>query len=178
MPVSREQAPNGFAEFNLAPSLMKGIQKMGFTSPRPIQAQTLPAALDGNDVLGLAPTGTGKTAGFALPILERILSNPNRGPSALILAPTRELAAQITQEIQSLSQFTRIKSISIFGGVSQKPQVSGLRNRPDIIVACPGRLLDLIDQGHAKIGKIETLVLDEADHMFDMGFLQAIRKIL
>lgn len=167
-----------FDQFNLSPSLQKGIAHAGFTQPRPIQAQTLPAALEGRDILGLAQTGTGKTAGFALPILERIVRTTPSHPTALIMAPTRELAAQITKEFQTLSHFTSIKTIAIYGGVNQRPQVAGLRNRPDVLVACPGRLLDLIQQGHVKLDTIETLVLDEADHMFDMGFLVTIRKIL
>ena len=173
-----QQAPLGFAQFDLHPSIMKGIDNAGFEEPRPIQAKTLPAALEGRDILGLAQTGTGKTAGFALPILERIMRDPGPGPRALILAPTRELAAQITAEIRTLAKGTRIKAISIYGGVGQGPQVTGLRSRPEVLVACPGRLLDLVQQGHAKLGNIETLVLDEADHMFDMGFLVDIRKIL
>ena len=169
---------SGFNKFKLAPPLLKGIAHAGFKEPRPIQAQTLPAALEGRDVLGLAQTGTGKTAGFALPILERIVRSEPTHPTALILAPTRELAAQITKEFQTLSHFTDVKTLSIYGGVNQRPQVAGLRNRPDVLVACPGRLLDLIQQGHARLDTIETLVLDEADHMFDMGFLVTIRKIL
>lgn len=178
MSQTQEQPTNGFAKFNLHPNIMRGIQNAGFTEPRPIQAKTLPAALSGDDILGLAQTGTGKTAGFAIPILERIARDPCDGPSALILAPTRELAAQIADEIRTLASCTRIKGITIYGGVGQRPQVAGLRQRPDIIVACPGRLLDLIGQGFVKLGHVQTLVLDEADHMFDMGFLVSIRKIL
>ena len=178
MSQSQEQPVNGFAKFDLHPNIMRGIQNAGFTEPRPIQAKTLPAALAGDDILGLAQTGTGKTAGFAIPILERIARDPCEGPTALILAPTRELAAQIADEIRTLASCTRIKGITIYGGVGQRPQVAGLRQRPDIIVACPGRLLDLIGQGFVKLGHVQTLVLDEADHMFDMGFLVSIRKIL
>ena len=127
--------------------------------------------------------GTGKTAAFTLPLLQHLMSDGaggrrRRPVRALIVVPTRELAAQITAEIHTLAKGTRIKAISIYGGVGQRPQVSGLRGRPDVIVACPGRLLDLIQQGHAKLDTIEALVLDEADHMFDMGFLEPIRKII
>ena len=173
-----QQPKAGFAQFDLDPSLLKGIQNAGFTEPRPIQAGALPPGLEGRDILGLAQTGTGKTAGFAIPILERIARDPGVGPRALILAPTRELAAQITAEFRTLAQCMRLKIVTIYGGVGQRPQVSGLKSKPDVIVACPGRLLDLMQQGFAKLGTIETLVLDEADHMFDMGFLITIRKII
>jgi len=151
---------------------------MGFKEPRPIQAQTIPAALDGRDVLGLAQTGTGKTAAFVVPILERLNSKRRPGPRALIIAPTRELAMQIEAEATRLAQFCGLKVITVFGGVGAGPQIRGLRARPDIIVACPGRLLDLMQQGHVKLGNVEVLVLDEADHMFDMGFLPNVRRIL
>lgn len=176
--MSQRTTANGFAQFDLNPTLLKGIEKAGYESPRPIQAATLPTALKGSDILGLAQTGTGKTAGFAIPIVERILKNPNQGPVALILAPTRELAAQIAQEIEVLTAFTKIRSVTIYGGVGQGPQVAKLNKSPDIIIACPGRLLDLLGQGLVKLGGVKTLVLDEADHMFDMGFLVPIRKIL
>ena len=146
--------------------------------PRPIQADTIPAALEGADVLGLAQTGTGKTAAFALPLLDQLLDSKDPGPRALVLAPTRELATQIDAEIRLLAKFTQLKTALVFGGVSMRAQIAALRRRPDIVVACPGRLLDLMGQGFAKLGAIETLVLDEADHMFDMGFLPDIRRIL
>ena len=178
MSRSLPQSGAGFPEFPLAQPIQRGITALGFTAPRPIQAQTIPAGLEGRDVLGLAQTGTGKTAAFALPILERLHRQRRPGPRALILAPTRELAMQIHAEIVALAQFTGLKAITVFGGVSAAPQIRGLRARPDIIVACPGRLLDLMQQGAAKLGEIEVLVLDEADHMFDMGFLPNVRKIL
>ncbi|HYD46950.1 MAG TPA: DEAD/DEAH box helicase, partial [Terriglobales bacterium] len=158
------------SQFPVAPRLQRGIAALGFVSPRPIQAQTIPAALAGRDILGLAQTGTGKTAAFALPILERLHNVHKPGPRALILAPTRELAIQIHAEIEALARFTDIKAITIFGGVSAAPQIRNLRARPDILVACPGRLLDLMQQGFVKLGTVEVVVLDEADHMFDMGF--------
>jgi ATP-dependent RNA helicase RhlE len=169
---------SGFPQFPLAPSIQRGIAALGFLEPRPIQAQTIPAALDGRDVLGLAQTGTGKTAAFVLPILQRLNSKRRPGPRALVLAPTRELAMQIQVEAAKLAQFTGIKSITIFGGVNAGPQIRNLRARPDILIACPGRLLDLMQQGYVKLDNIEVLVLDEADHMFDMGFLPDVKRIL
>jgi len=153
---------------------MRGVSSAGFVEPRPIQIETIPAALEGADVLGLANTGTGKTAAFALPLLDQLLDTRKPGPRALVLAPTRELATQIDAEIRQLAKFTRLKTALVFGGASMRTQINALRRRPEIVVACPGRLLD----GVAKLGDVETLVLDEADHMFDMGFLPDIRRIL
>jgi ATP-dependent RNA helicase RhlE len=168
----------GFDQFELHEALMRGIHAAGFENPRPIQVETIPAGLDGRDVLGLAQTGTGKTAAFALPLLDQLLDVRAKGPRALVLAPTRELATQIADEIRVLSKFTRLKLITIFGGVSARGQVNALRSSPEIVVGCPGRVLDLLQQGVLRLDWIETLVLDEADHMFDMGFLPDIRKIL
>jgi ATP-dependent RNA helicase RhlE len=162
----------------LQPELRRAINAAGYEAPRPIQAQTIPAGLEGRDVLGLAQTGTGKTVAFGLPILERLLAKPGRGPRVLVVAPTRELALQIEGEFRKLAKFTRIQTVTIFGGVSERPQIQQLRRRPEIIVACPGRLLDLVGQGHIRLDQIETLVLDEADHMFDMGFLPDVRRII
>jgi ATP-dependent RNA helicase RhlE len=134
--------------------------------------------LAGSDVLGLAQTGTGKTAAFVLPILERLSARKGRGPRALILAPTRELALQIHAELGVLAKYTNVRSLTIFGGVGPRKQIDGLRARPDVLVACPGRLLDLLGQGHVELEAIEVLVLDEADHMFDMGFLPDVERIL
>jgi ATP-dependent RNA helicase RhlE len=174
----RTETTSGFAPFALGPNVQRGIAATGFVEPRPIQVHTIPAALDGRDILGLAQTGTGKTAAFALPVLERLLARRGDGPRVLIVAPTRELAAQINEEIASLARFTGIRSTTIFGGVSARTQTAALRQRPQIVVGCPGRLLDLYDQGALRLDRIETLVLDEADHMFDMGFLPDIRRIL
>src|SRR5262249_24522559 len=138
----------------------------------------IPAALEGRDVLGLAQTGTGKTAAFALPLLDRVLEPGPPGPRALVLAPTRELARQIEAEIRSLARFTRIRTTAIFGGVSMRAQIAALRSRPEIVVGCPGRILDLIGQAALDLAKIEAFVVDEADHMFDMGFLPDLRRIL
>jgi len=173
------ESESGFANFNLNPKLRQGITAAGFTSPRPVQTQTIPAALEGRDVLGLAETGTGKTAAFALPILEHLLSQrKTEGPRVLIVAPTRELASQINEEIRMLARFTQIKTATVFGGVAIQPQVSALRKNADIVVACPGRLLDLHQRGVLSLDHIEIMILDEADHMFDMGFLPDIRRII
>jgi len=170
---------NGFVDFDLDPAIMRGISAAGFIQPRPIQTQTIPAALEGRDIMGLAQTGTGKTAAFALPVLERLLAT--RGgtdPRVLIVAPTRELASQIGEEIRLLARFTRIKVAIVFGGVSLSAQIAALRDGPQIVVACPGRLLDLLNRRVVRLDRIGALVLDEADHMFDMGFLPDIRRIL
>jgi ATP-dependent RNA helicase RhlE len=178
MKNSRFEPADGFSPFNLDPKLRRGIAAAGFTQPRPIQIEAVPAALEGRDVLGLAQTGTGKTAAFALPVLERMLQAPKPGPRALVVAPTRELAAQISAEIESLARFTRIRVATVFGGVSAHRQRAALSRRPEILVACPGRLLDLLQQGAVRLDRIEILILDEADHMFDMGFLPDIRRVL
>ena len=169
---------SGFSAFRLDSLLERGIAAAGFLEPRPIQSAAIPAALASRDILGLAQTGTGKTAAFALPILDRILVRRRIGPLALVLAPTRELASQIDKEIRLLAQFTKVKTVVIYGGVPMDAQIRALRRKPDIIVACPGRLLDLYERGEVSFRAIEALVLDEADHMFDMGFLPAIQRIL
>jgi ATP-dependent RNA helicase RhlE len=170
--------PSGFDRFGLHPSLLRGTDAAGFDTPRPVQDAAIPAGLDGRDVLGLAQTGTGKTAAFALPLLQRILDTQRRGPQALVLAPTRELANQIDAEIRELAKFTKVQTATIFGGVSQYNQVRALRGRPEIIVGCPGRVLDLLQQRELNLSDVEMLVLDEADHMFDMGFLPDVRRIM
>lgn len=171
-------AEGDFASFRLDSKLTRGLEAAGFSSPRPIQTDTIPAALEGRDVMGLAQTGTGKTAAFALPILQRLIEEPGDGPLALILAPTRELAIQIDAEIRVLAKFTDIQSVTIFGGVSANTQIKQLRRRPEIVVGCPGRVLDLLNRGVLDLAEVETLVLDEADHMFDMGFIPDIKRIL
>src|SRR5262245_23803345 len=155
---SSPRPQSGFSQFPLAPSIQRGVAALGFEEPRPIQAQTIPAALEGRDVLGLAQTGTGKTAAFVLPVLQRLNSKRRPGPRALILAPTRELAMQIEAEAIQLAQFSGLKVVSIFGGVGAGPQIRALRSRPDIVVGCPGRVLDLLQQGHLKLGNVEVLV--------------------
>ena len=151
---------------------------MGYTIPTPIQRQAIPFVLQGRDVLGLAQTGTGKTAAFVLPILQRLSKGPTRQVRALILAPTRELAEQIHHAISGLGKQGRIHSVSIYGGVSKHNQVAALRRGVEIVVACPGRLLDHIEDRNVDLSGIEVLVLDEADRMCDMGFLPDIRRIL
>lgn len=178
MSRNTNESANGFNEFNLDPVLHRGIAAAGFVDPRPIQEEAVPAALEGRDVLGLAQTGTGKTAAFALPMLQRLLAGRQPGPRALVVAPTRELAAQISQEIRTLAKFTRIRVATVFGGVSVHSQRRELSRKPEIVVACPGRLLDLMQQGIVSLDRVEILVLDEADHMFDMGFLPDVRRIL
>jgi ATP-dependent RNA helicase RhlE len=167
-----------FKQFNLNTQIEKGIEALGYTAPTPIQLQSMPAVLQGKDVMGLAQTGTGKTAAFALPILQRLMSGPRKTLRALIVAPTRELAEQIHEAIGGLGRATKLKSVTVYGGVNKNPQIRGLRQGAEIAVACPGRLLDLADQGEIDFSHVEVLVLDEADRMFDMGFLPDIRKIL
>ncbi len=178
MPHQETEPATGFTTFRLNSALQRGIAAAGYVEPRAIQARTIPEALEGRDVLGLAHTGTGKTAAFALPVLERLLSRPGAGPRALVLAPTRELASQIGGEFRTLAGFTRIKIETVFGGGSARPQRAALALRPEILVACPGRLLDLLEQGAVRLDRIETLVLDEVDRMLDMGFLPDVRRIL
>ncbi|MFT7487530.1 MAG: ATP-dependent RNA helicase RhlE [Candidatus Paceibacteria bacterium] len=167
-----------FATFGLSKELLRAVESAGFVEPRPIQAKTIPSVLEGRDVLGLAQTGTGKTAAFGLPILEGLIHERRGRTRVLILAPTRELAMQIDAEIRLLGQHTPITTLTIFGGVGAGKQIRGLSQHPDILVACPGRLLDLYGQGKVNLKEIDTLVLDEADHMFHMGFLPDIKKIL
>ncbi|MEJ2146802.1 MAG: DEAD/DEAH box helicase [Acidobacteriota bacterium] len=175
----RGELETEFSAFDLCPAIQKGLASAGFLTPRPIQAATISQALRGRDILGLAQTGTGKTAAFALPILERLLADrsPN-GPRALIVAPTRELASQIAKEIAMLARYSSVRTTTVFGGVPAQPQIRALRKGADILVACPGRLLDLFRQGEVHLDRIEVLVLDEADHMFDMGFLPDVRRII
>ncbi|MCX6066566.1 MAG: DEAD/DEAH box helicase [Chloroflexi bacterium] len=167
-----------FEQFNLDSRLMAGIKRAGYETPTPIQEVAIPAALAGDDLIGTAQTGTGKTAAFVLPILHKLLNGPRRVARALIVTPTRELAEQINDSIRELAVGTQIRSATIYGGVGPGPQVKALRDGVEILVACPGRLLDLIAQGYARLGGIEVLVLDEADRMFDMGFLPDVRKII
>ena len=170
----------GFDPFKLRRELARAVSDAAFTTPRPIQAKAIPPALEGRDVLGLAQTGTGKTVAFALPILQRLLTKPakGRGPRALVVAPTRELAAQVHAEFERLASHTKLSSTVVFGGVPIARQERALRRNPDVVVACPGRLLDLFERGAVRLRGVEVLVLDEADHMFDMGFLPDVRRIL
>ncbi len=167
-----------FSSFNLSPRLASGVAGLGYQEPTPIQQQAIPPIMAGRDVMGLAQTGTGKTAAFGLPILQRLERGPQGRVRALIVAPTRELAEQIHQAFVALGRHTRLRSVAIYGGVSQGPQLQALRAGPEIVVACPGRLLDHIRQGTVNLASVEVLVLDEADRMFDMGFLPDVRRIV
>jgi ATP-dependent RNA helicase RhlE len=167
-----------FEQMNIDPRILAGVKAGGYTIPAPIQEQAIPIMLRGRDVLGLAQTGTGKTAAFVLPILNRLLKGRSGRVRTLIVAPTRELAEQIHQTIVDLGQKTRIRSAAIYGGVSKFHQVAVLRRGVDIVVACPGRLLDHLGDGNIDLSHVEVLVLDEADRMCDMGFLPDIRRIL
>ena len=166
-----------FETFNFHPAVAAGVLKAGYSTPTPIQDKAIPPILKGCDVMGLAQTGTGKTAAFVLPILNRFVDCHKGGVRSLIIAPTRELAEQIHQAIETLGCKTRLKSAAVYGGVAIGPQIQKLK-RADIIVACPGRLLDHIGRHTVDLSRLEVLVIDEADQMFDMGFLPDIRRIL
>ena len=167
-----------FASLNLHPSLLKGVKELGFTRPTPIQADAIPPALEGRDLLACAMTGSGKTAAFVLPILQRLIDTKRGTTRALILSPTRELALQILEDINDLAVHTPVTAAAVYGGVGMGPQEHALRSGVDIVVATPGRLLDHMKQPYAKLSGLEVLVLDEADRMLDMGFLPDIKRIL
>jgi ATP-dependent RNA helicase RhlE len=167
-----------FKEFHLHPQIEKAIRRIGYSAPTPIQHQTIPLILQGKDLMGIAQTGTGKTAAFALPVLHRLAAGPRRVPRALVLAPTRELAEQIHEAVTAMGLETGLKSVAVYGGVSKTAQIQSLRRGVEVVVACPGRLLDLADQGAVRFSDLEVLVIDEADRMLDMGFLPDIRKIV
>ena len=167
-----------FGALKLHPSLIQGVKELGFSKPTPIQADAIPAALGGRDVLACAMTGSGKTAAFLLPILHQLLAKPRRTTRALVVTPTRELAAQIVQELNALAVHTPITGAAIYGGVGMGPQEHAFRAGIDVLVATPGRLLDHLKHPYARLDKIEYLVLDEADRMLDMGFLPDIRRLL
>ena len=170
-----------FEQLGLSAPLLKALQQEGYTEPTAIQAQAIPPALIGKDILGLAQTGTGKTAAFALPILQLLNDKQFSGykhTQALILTPTRELAMQISESFETYGRYTKVKQEVIFGGVSQHTQTIALRNGTDILIATPGRLLDLMDQGYVHLDHLELFVLDEADRMLDMGFINDVKKIM
>jgi ATP-dependent RNA helicase RhlE len=167
-----------FSNFGLDRALLRGIDDLGFTEPTPIQSAALPHALAGRDVLASAMTGSGKTAAFVLPILQKLSRHPGAGTRALVLTPTRELAAQVEEHLAQLGRHTRISSATVFGGVKAGPQERALRRGVDVVVATPGRLLDLMRQPWVSFDELEILVLDEADRMLDMGFLPDVRRIL
>ncbi|MCQ8278329.1 DEAD/DEAH box helicase [Acetobacteraceae bacterium KSS8] len=171
-----------FADLKLSEPLLRALGEEGYTTPTPIQAGAIPHLLEGRDILGLAQTGTGKTAAFALPILHRLaqhrVPHTPKGPRVLVLAPTRELALQIDESFASYARHMRFSHAVIFGGVGQGRQVEAMRRGVDVLTAAPGRLLDLVNQGHIDLGSVEVLVLDEADRMLDMGFVRDIRRIV
>ncbi len=167
-----------FNAFELHNQVAAGITAARYLTPTPIQAEAIPLVMAGRDLVGLAHTGTGKTAAFVLPILHRLMQGGRRRVRALVMAPTRELAEQIHEAIGTLGCQTGIKSLTIYGGVGFNPQVAKLRRGVEIVVACPGRLLDHLNHGTVDLSHLEVLVLDESDRMFDMGFLPDIRKII
>jgi len=173
-----------FNELNIMPAILKALTKENYTSPTPIQEQSIPAVLAGRDLLGCAQTGTGKTAAFSVPIIQLLSessqnrSNTGRRIRSLILTPTRELAIQIADNIKAYSQYTDIRCTAIVGGVSQKAQERALSQGADILIATPGRLIDLISQKRVDLQYVEILVLDEADRMLDMGFIHDVKRII
>jgi ATP-dependent RNA helicase RhlE len=173
---------SSFSQLDIIDPIRRALHTEGYSVPTPIQAQAIPLLLAGRDLLGCAQTGTGKTAAFAIPILTRLAGSPRReglrGPRVLVLAPTRELASQIGESFATYGRHLSLRHVVVFGGVGQKPQVDGIRRGAEIVVATPGRLLDLMQQGHVRLDGIEALVLDEADRMLDMGFIQPIRRIV
>ena len=167
-----------FSELGLVPGLLRAVAEKGYGSPTPIQRAAIPAVLAGRDVLAGAQTGTGKTAAFVLPLLQRLATAEGRAPRALVLTPTRELAAQVAESAAGYGRHTSLRTAVIFGGVSDKPQIEALRAGCDLLVATPGRLLDLVQQGALDLSEVQCCVLDEADRMLDMGFIHDIRQIL
>jgi ATP-dependent RNA helicase RhlE len=167
-----------FEIFNFEPSIMAGVRLLGYSIPTPIQRQAIPIIMNGRDLIGLAQTGTGKTAAFVLPILQHLLQKPGGRLGALVISPTRELAEQTCTVTNRLAQQTGLRSIAIYGGASMPQQINELRRGTEIVIACPGRLLDHIWKGTIDLSHVEILVIDEADRMFDMGFLSDIRSIL
>ncbi len=169
-----------FKDFSLCSALLRAIDDLGYTEPTPIQIQAIPPILAGRDLLAAAQTGTGKTAAFALPLLERLQSHPpgQRAPRALVLVPTRELAAQVSESFRALARHLPVRGALVFGGVSPKPQIQALAAGVDLVIATPGRLLDHLQERVIDLTHIEFLVLDEADRMLDMGFIRAIRRII
>lgn len=167
-----------FDYFKLHPSIMAGIERLGYVTPTPIQEKAIPLILQGSDIIGLAQTGTGKTAVFVLPILQRLMQSPRGKIGALIISPSRELAEQTNEHFLQLGQRTGLRSMAVYGGVGMEAQIRGFKNGTEIVVACPGRLLDHIWKGNVDFPSLKILVIDEADRLFDMGFLPDIRSIL
>lgn len=172
-----------FADYNISPEIKKNLAKLGFKRPTDIQFKSIPPILAGEDVLAIAQTGTGKTAAFAIPLINHLherKKNERRpdGIKCLVMVPTRELALQITEVFKQLSKNTRVKVFCVFGGVEQGPQIEKLQERIDVLVVTPGRMFDLVSQGHIRLHRVEILVLDEADHMLDLGFIKDIRDVM
>ncbi len=171
-----------FEDLGLDPVLLTNIDRQGYTAPTPIQARAIPPVLEGRDLLGLAQTGTGKTAAFALPVLNAFAQSKGgsrgRNPRVLVLAPTRELVSQVAEAFDTYGRGLGVRTTVIYGGVSQAPQVKALQRGVDVILATPGRLIDLLGQGHVRLGSVGLVVLDEADRMLDMGFIKPIQKIV
>lgn len=178
----KDMTPNPFEALPLAAPLHRVLRELDYTTPSPIQAQAIPLLLQGRDLLGCAQTGTGKTASFALPILQALHEHPKqvrpRGCRTLVLAPTRELAAQVGKSFTTYGKYVRFRQTLVYGGVGQVPQVNAMRGGVDVLVATPGRLLDLIDQRHIDLSQVEFFVLDEVDRMLDMGFLRDVKRIV
>ena len=171
-----------FRALHLSPQILQAVQDAGYTEPTPIQVAAIPHILAGHDVIGIAQTGTGKTAAFVLPILTKLAASiqngQRRGPRALVVAPTRELVVQIEENVRAYAKHLPLRMATVFGGVSERPQIAALRSGVDLVVATPGRLIDLMEQRAANLSSVEFLVLDEADRMLDMGFLPPIRRIV
>ena len=178
MKTDRSVSAPEFREFSFDRSIQRGIAAAGFERPRPVQAATLPAGLDGRDVLGLAQTGTGKTAAFVLPILQRLSESSRRGPRALIVAPTRELAIQIRDEAELLGKHCGFRIHAVYGGVDYIKQHKAFEDGVDILIGTPGRLIDYFKQGAYTLRNTEVFVADEADRMFDMGFIDDMRYLI
>ncbi|MEO1084294.1 MAG: DEAD/DEAH box helicase, partial [Acidobacteriota bacterium] len=178
-PTAADLPVVSFDSLNLHPKLLRALEDMDFSEPTPIQRDSIPPALRGRHILACAATGSGKTAAFLLPILQRLLSRPSRGVTrALVLTPTRELAAQIVEHFEKLARHTNLRAAAVFGGVGMGPQERAFRDGVDVIVACPGRLLDHFRQPYARLSGLDVLVLDEVDRMLDMGFLPDVRRVL
>ncbi|HKB47418.1 MAG TPA: DEAD/DEAH box helicase, partial [Ktedonobacterales bacterium] len=167
-----------FDSLGLIPELLRAVAEEGYERPTPIQQETIPLVLEGRDLIGSAQTGTGKTAAFMLPILQRLAAGKKRALRALVLVPTRELAEQVLQSARAYGRHTGVTAAAVYGGVGMEPQTQALRQHTDIIVATPGRLLDHMERGHINFATLEVLVLDEADRMLDMGFAPDVKRIL
>jgi len=171
-----------FDDYHIAPEIKRSLEKTGFKRPTDIQFKAIPAIMKGEDVLAIAQTGTGKTAAFAIPVIDMLhnqkVSSRSEGIRCIVMVPTRELAIQITEVFDRIGQYTKVKAFSVFGGVEQGPQIAQLEKGIDVLISTPGRMFDLVSQGHIKLNRIEILVLDEADHMLDLGFIKDIQDLI